>query len=610
MRQLLAGVLLGLAAPASFAATCEHRSVRLTCEGDGFTQRESFRVVLETDADLETWSEWSTVLDEHIEITSCEVRVLDPGGDEVARVPRRKHRRVESVGFGLYDSSWLLEVPLPPLQIGQRIAVDVETRHTPVWPGATIVLQESRAQRRLEVEALCPGGRLRWHLSPDDGTFQVRQEGDRLLLEAEDVPARVELEASPDPALAVPSLRLAWPAEPGWPAVGAWYDRLRSPVAEAGPAVGALAARLCPEGLPPRARLDAVTEYLTRSVRYEAVEIGAGGWVPTPPGEVLTRGWGDCKDKSLLLHSLLASCGVGSSLVLIRAGDGRAPDPAFPSPFWFNHCVVGVDAAAAGEGGTGADGLVLVDATGSEGGPTWVDASCRDRPALVVDGDRSRLVELPPQGQLELTQLEVAGVLDAAGRFTGAAELRLAGSAAAAWNRYLRTRPGERAEEAVTGRFAQLLPGARLTAPSHRAESGERPEVLLSATVELEHLATGAPPEPRLHLPGLEAAPDPRVLDDRTIPVVVSPGHFVTRWKLALPEGWCPPEERSDRVESAIGRGSVEVGRTSDGSLFVERRLEVDTTQADPGQLEELRALAVFESRANRRSTRLRCGGE
>jgi hypothetical protein len=134
--------------------------------------------------------------------------------------------------------------------------------------------------------------------------------------------------------------------------------------------------------------------------------------------------------------------------------------------------------------------------------------------------------------------------------------------------------------------------------------------VRLAARVSLDHLGAGDAGQARMLLPGLQGTPDPRTLEERTLPVVVSPGLFLTRWRVTLPSGWCPPEERSDAVSTAVGRASLEVRRDGDGALLLERRLELDTAQVDPEKLAELRTLAVFESRSARRSTRLRCEGD
>jgi len=89
--------------------------------------------------------------------------------------------------------------------------------------------------------------------------------------------------------------------------------------------------------------------------------------------------------------------------------------------------------------------------------------------------------------------------------------------------------------------------------------------------------------------------------------VVVDAGRHLTRWLVSLPEGWCPPVERSDAISTGIGLASNEVHASADGLLVHERSLELHTTQVGPDEMEALEQLAVFAARAARRSIRLRC---
>ncbi len=75
------------------------------------------------------------------------------------------------------------------------------------------------------------------------------------------------------------------------------------------------------------------------SVRYVAVELGLGSWIPTKPSEVLKVKWGDCKDKSALLISLCRSQGIRADMVLLKTIDNGNILKSFPS-LQFNHAIV------------------------------------------------------------------------------------------------------------------------------------------------------------------------------------------------------------------------------------------------------------------------------
>lgn len=76
-----------------------------------------------------------------------------------------------------------------------------------------------------------------------------------------------------------------------------------------------------------------------QTLRYAAIELGQGGYVPSKPETVLERMYGDCKDKSILLISFLRSLGITAMPVLVLTSDEGTVDPGFPS-WMFNHMIV------------------------------------------------------------------------------------------------------------------------------------------------------------------------------------------------------------------------------------------------------------------------------
>lgn len=76
-----------------------------------------------------------------------------------------------------------------------------------------------------------------------------------------------------------------------------------------------------------------------QNIRYVAIELGTGAWSPTPPQKVLDNKYGDCKDKSILMISLLQSLGIKANPVLVLTADKGTVNPSFPC--WnFNHMIV------------------------------------------------------------------------------------------------------------------------------------------------------------------------------------------------------------------------------------------------------------------------------
>ena len=72
------------------------------------------------------------------------------------------------------------------------------------------------------------------------------------------------------------------------------------------------------------------------------MELGDGWYLPAPPSTVLARGWGDCKDKAVLLSRLLETAGVKAYPALIDYGASTSFDPDFPRLSAFDHAIVAV----------------------------------------------------------------------------------------------------------------------------------------------------------------------------------------------------------------------------------------------------------------------------
>ena len=62
-----------------------------------------------------------------------------------------------------------------------------------------------------------------------------------------------------------------------------------------------------------RERLLAAMRFVQSEVRYLALALGNGSYVPSPPELVLKRRYGDCKDKTLLALSLLKGLSITRS---------------------------------------------------------------------------------------------------------------------------------------------------------------------------------------------------------------------------------------------------------------------------------------------------------
>ncbi|RFB05690.1 DUF3857 domain-containing transglutaminase family protein [Parvularcula marina] len=79
------------------------------------------------------------------------------------------------------------------------------------------------------------------------------------------------------------------------------------------------------------------------NVRYVSDVIGLGAYRPRPPALTGRRGYGDCKDKSLLLTAMLRHMGYEAVPALVHSDEGALLPLVAPGPVHFDHVIVRIE---------------------------------------------------------------------------------------------------------------------------------------------------------------------------------------------------------------------------------------------------------------------------
>ncbi|HQR38599.1 MAG TPA: DUF3857 domain-containing transglutaminase family protein [Blastocatellia bacterium] len=90
----------------------------------------------------------------------------------------------------------------------------------------------------------------------------------------------------------------------------------------------------------PQDQLVAASRFVQDQIRYTGIELGPGSFVPSDPSVVYQRRFGDCKDKSVLLATILGQLGVEAYPALVNTTSGQVLPDWQPSPLSFDHCIV------------------------------------------------------------------------------------------------------------------------------------------------------------------------------------------------------------------------------------------------------------------------------
>jgi hypothetical protein len=89
-------------------------------------------------------------------------------------------------------------------------------------------------------------------------------------------------------------------------------------------------------------RISKTLKFVQDEIRYLGLESGIGAYKPFSPNKVLNQRFGDCKDKSWLMVTMLRKMGVKAYPMLINTSYGEYLHELLPSPKMFDHVVVKV----------------------------------------------------------------------------------------------------------------------------------------------------------------------------------------------------------------------------------------------------------------------------
>jgi len=127
--------------------------------------------------------------------------------------------------------------------------------------------------------------------------------------------------------------------------------------------------------------------YLQDNTRYVNVQIGIGGLKPYPASYVAQNKFGDCKALSIFMKALLKYAGIESYYVLVAAGE--SPGKFYYNiPFLqFNHAMIAVPIG---------NDTIWLENTNNSLPFGYYGVFTQNRTALMIDGGKSRLVNIPP----------------------------------------------------------------------------------------------------------------------------------------------------------------------------------------------------------------------
>ncbi len=196
-----------------------------------------------------------------------------------------------------------------------------------------------------EVHVSVPSGSLRWFVNHPDRVQVLSQSPKAAAFRIENRPAIHEEEDMPPFTSLATTIFVNYDAK-GAAAVQSWADAgrsvhpLLSAAEEPAPDITTEVETLSAGKDDPLLKMDALYTFVSRQVRYVAVEIGVGGFEPHPAAQVFRNRYGDCKDKATLLLTMLDHIGLRGYPALVGTRGDVEADPKVPTLATFDHMIV------------------------------------------------------------------------------------------------------------------------------------------------------------------------------------------------------------------------------------------------------------------------------
>jgi len=205
-------------------------------------------------------------------------------------------------------------------------------------------------------------------------------------------------------------------------------------------------------------RLLAALRFVQEDVRYLAVEGGSAGYQPASASAVFARRYGDCKDKTLLLVSILRALKIEAYPVLVNSRRRQTLADMHPSPILFDHAIT---AATLNEQ------TYWLDATAMyERGPLAVRSWPNYGRGLLIRPGVDALTEIPPcPVQPKTTVVEHVHVRGLNSETSMRIVTEAEGSDAEGLRQHFATTPREDLEREYLNDQAKLYPDIRPTGP-------------------------------------------------------------------------------------------------------------------------------------------------
>jgi hypothetical protein len=126
---------------------------------------------------------------------------------------------------------------------------------------------------------------------------------------------------------------------PSWQTIAAWFDGLSKTQQKVTPEIKALVAEITAGKTTPEEKARAIFYYVEDKTRYVSISFGKSAFQPHASAEVCANQYGDCKDMTNLLITMLREGGIKAYPALLTAGSKANKSELLPNLRTFDHVI-------------------------------------------------------------------------------------------------------------------------------------------------------------------------------------------------------------------------------------------------------------------------------
>jgi hypothetical protein len=378
-----------------------------------------------------------------------------------------------------------------------------------------------------------------------------------------------------------------------WRAFGQWTTTLEANRPDPTPEISAKAQELVAGAPDFYTKLKNITEYIQKNIRYFIVLRGIGGMQAHFAADIFRNRYGDCKDKTTLLISMLQTVGISAFYVPVDDRRGVV-DPDAPS-LYGDHMITAIEIPAdvndprlmAIVKATDGKRYLIFDPTDERTPVGNLPSEEQGGYGIFAAGPASQVIELPVLNpDANGTERKGTFALLADGTLTGTVNTSHSGPEGADFRLFLKYTDEKEQRESLEKAVAYDLPGVVLDSYKFVQPSDlDKPLELHYKVIVPQYSHTAGPLLlVRLRVVGDDATP----FDDkpRTLPIDLgATGRWHDSFDIALPAGYVV-DETPDPVDVDMDFASYHAAVTAKGNVlhyereYVVRQVEIPADKA------------------------------